>query len=425
MMKFTIKSKALIPLSVILIVSCILLGSFSLNEISKLGEKLIGKQALSIVQALSYQIDGDKFEDLSKRQNEADPYLLKLNNLLQQVKDDTGCTYIYTMIKVDDRNYMYIATSDEESSLGDAEDVTDYDYTFKDSMNNGTSGYTKVEPDPEYGRMLSAVVPIKNSSGDVVGILACDFLANTINDQIDYARLPIIVSTIIIILLSCITIYIAINILFNLFEKITKATEKVSDSDLTFKINDNSNDEFGNLASNFNIMIEKLNYLIYGIRNISEIIDGNASRISTMSEEVYHSVNCTSEYINKITDITILIDSIEKKANLLSLSASTEAARAKDAGKVFSVVTDEMIKLSEMTTSSVNDIVKMINNVCSEISLVINNFKFLIKKIHEQNAISDDSIIPFEEIVNELEALVPQIKNIANKIILLNEYTYI
>ena len=51
-------------------------------------------------------------------------------------------------------------------------------------MNEGISGYTKIEPDYKYGDMLSTVVPIKNSSGEVVGILACDFLAKIIAEKI-------------------------------------------------------------------------------------------------------------------------------------------------------------------------------------------------------------------------------------------------
>lgn len=504
-MKFTIKSKALILLSAVLLIFGILLGAFSTNELFKLGENLIGKQALSIVQTFSYQIDGDEFEKLSKTMDESDPYLLKLNKLMQQVKDETGSTYIYTMIKADNGNYMYIATSDEESSLGDTEDVTNYDNVFKDSMNKGTSGYTKVEPDPEYGSMLSAVVPIKNSSGKVVGILACDFLANTISEQINYVRLAVIIGTIIMLIISGVVTYIAIGILFKRLEKIIKATEKVANGDLTIKIDDNGKDEFGRVASNFNSMIEKLNYLIMGIRNISQIIDTNASNLSAISEEVCSSVSSTGEYIgkinkgisdeneallqikkfvttfgnnldemtlsvknienytekisvkstkgnnaiqqlsdstknvsdtfnetkfkimnldeslNKINDITVLINGIAEKTNLLALNSAIEAARAGEAGKGFSVVADEIRKLSEMTKSSANGIVEMINNISSETLLVLKNFKFLSEKIYEQSTISDDSMLAFKDIINEVEAIVPQIKNITNKAILLNE----
>ena len=85
--------------------------------------------------------------------------------------------------------------------IGDTEDVSDYDREFKDAMDSGVSGYTKIKPDSKYGDMLSAIVPIKNSSGEVVGILACDFLANAIAEKITNIKWTIIILTGIMLIL--------------------------------------------------------------------------------------------------------------------------------------------------------------------------------------------------------------------------------
>lgn len=75
--------------------------------------------------------------------------------------------------------------------------------------------------------------------------------------------------------------------------------------------------------------------------------------------------NLTSQS-NEIGNIVSLISKISAQTNLLSLNASIEAARAGEHGRGFSVVAQEVKKLSEQTADSSKQITSMIKTIQTE-----------------------------------------------------------
>ncbi len=70
-----------------------------------------------------------------------------------------------------------------------------------------------------------------------------------------------------------------------------------------------------------------------------------------------------TSHVHQITEI---ITSVAHRTNLLSLNASIEAARAGEAGRGFSVVADEIRKLSESAGKSADEISKLVHEIQSE-----------------------------------------------------------
>ncbi len=94
-------------------------------------------------------------------------------------------------------------------------------------------------------------------------------------------------------------------------------------------------------------------------------------RAESTSGKVFE-LEAKTRHVHQITEI---ITSVAHRTNLLSLNASIEAARAGEAGRGFSVVADEIRKLSESAGKSADEITQLMHEIQADTAMVADEMR--------------------------------------------------
>lgn len=94
-------------------------------------------------------------------------------------------------------------------------------------------------------------------------------------------------------------------------------------------------------------------------------------RAESTGEKVFE-LEAKTRHVHQITEI---ITSVAHRTNLLSLNASIEAARAGEAGRGFSVVADEIRKLSESAGRSADEINQLMHEIQADTAMVADEMR--------------------------------------------------
>jgi methyl-accepting chemotaxis protein len=137
----------------------------------------------------------------------------------------------------------------------------------------------------------------------------------------------------------------------------------------------------------------------------SNEVVAEAVRRAAKADEAAQSLSIVSQSIN---DIIKLIQEIASQISLLALNATIESARAGEAGKGFAVVASEVKNLAHQTTTATKDIAKQIEavqNASKDVSEVLISIKDAIAHVSQYSsgiasAVEEQSAVTNEIAVN-------------------------
>ncbi|AVQ46410.1 methyl-accepting chemotaxis protein [Clostridium botulinum] len=152
-----------------------------------------------------------------------------------------------------------------------------------------------------------------------------------------------------------------------------------------------------------NVSNKDMKELLNSIENLTKVFENFETKIWTMESNV-----------QKINEITNLINDIAEKTNLLALNAAIEAARAGESGKGFAVVAEEIRKLAEMSRKSSEDIYNIVNGVLEDTKDMVKSSNEVNEKLNGQKSTADEAMNSFMEISKSVTNMIPKIRNINN-----------
>lgn len=129
-------------------------------------------------------------------------------------------------------------------------------------------------------------------------------------------------------------------------------TERLVDD--VFVSLDNSQREIENAKIDFNELIQQV------------------SMVSKVFDEFLKLISDIQTHYNSIQGFATIINGIAQQTNLLSLNAAIEAARVGEAGKGFTVVANEIKKLSVDTQKNAKDIMNSLQNLTTSMDQLVN-----------------------------------------------------
>jgi signal transduction histidine kinase len=108
------------------------------------------------------------------------------------------------------------------------------------------------------GTWLSAIAPLKDSSGNVVAVLSIDQDVYYYNNALREAEKTIFIAAIVSLLSGGLFFFLLTQPIIQRIKMLIVGTTKISYGDLSYKIDLNGNDELGSLATAFNTMTKRL-----------------------------------------------------------------------------------------------------------------------------------------------------------------------
>lgn len=156
--------------------------------------------------------------------------------------------------------------------------------------------------------------------------------------------------------------------------------------------------------------------------SLKEILD-----VVDAINDIQESTNETVEYMNRlgaaveqVTYILQTVENIAKQTHMLSLNASIESARAGEYGKGFTVVAEEIRKLSEGSKSSVDEISNLVGSISLEMDHLKNRVNNDLVNVNKSVACSKN----VENSLNRIQMSFDKMQDMMHNIIKVSQEEY-
>jgi len=398
-MKKTIQlqTQILLFFTLIILIFCAVTTTLSVRKSFSVASDIFAREGIALVKKAVAMINGDKFEALSKTMDENDPYYEETRLELFSMWEESSALYLFTVAQ-GGRDYRYIIDgsgekgSDTFSNLGDETDPSDIDPEFLSTWQTGTGQTTGLHRS-EWGYLVSAYEPIKNSRGTVVGIIGCDFDAAFLFDSV---RAQIIEQVVLGLVFAGIGVGVMLLLTRPIFIRLGKVSEIFTDiaqgdGNLSARITIKRNDEIGTMAGLFNQCLDKISELII-------LIKDQSINLTNVGHELSENMNQTAAAIMEITNnIKHIKGQAASQSESVTETTATMERVVENIDRLNTQVEDQTESVSQSSTA----IEQMLANIQSVTNTLVKNTENVERLI----AASDVGRTSLEEVSGDIQEI--------------------
>lgn len=406
----------------------------------------LGNKSLKIAKTGANEIDIEEFKKLNAPEDEKTESYNTMREKLNTIREMSGAKFLFTMKKDSSGNYIYIVdgldySSEDISHLGDsAENI----YGKFDLAYSGSPYIADKIEVSEWGKLVSSLYPLKDSSGSIVGLIGADYdVAAEYDALIEMRTKIILIAMLSMAIASAIAIFISRKISKPIV-KTTSLINKIAALDLSYdesysELSKNS-DETGVMAKSLTQMRDTLSNMVHIIKSSSDEIDNQAAGLSAVAGQMASATATISDAIqevavgagaqaNDLTNITEILNrfsqhiedmghsiedissgskSIQCNASKGSIDMHELSNSVESVGKSFNEFTSKISILGDRL-SQINKITEIINGIASQTSLLALNASI-------ESARAGEAGSGFAVVAEEIRKLAEQSKNSAENI---------
>lgn len=293
--RFSIRWKILIPITLLIIAMCVILGVNAYKRM-KTGMIQLGVEEAQMAASMAqFMVNGDDLANMGGDFENTEEYQRILASL-RQIQSICGIAFLYTLHTEDNASLYYGIDTDESAARKHPGDAFAGGYAEFAEVFAGqeyVQDYIDVTAD---GKLISAYLPIRDSAGKVTAVLGCDYDASYVAGRIEGARNSILQISAFCLVLALLIVNLLVG---GIMKSLNKVDHKIYDlvhneGDLTQKLDISSGDELERIAGNVNMLLEH-------IRGIMLNISANSTKLGESTGTIAQSLVSAKDHISDIS----------------------------------------------------------------------------------------------------------------------------
>ncbi|MDM5297211.1 methyl-accepting chemotaxis protein [Bacillus pumilus] len=294
-----------------------------------------------------------------------DPLYIELKKNFTELQENHSLENLYLLSNKGGKERIIVLTNEDNDF--------DQDYPFSDEMKQALSQDQVIKSDiykDSFGTHKSVFLPLKDSDGEMTGILGIDLDASVVPETTKKLTIYISVASAIVLIGGLLFSFIMGRRIAKPARSLMETANRIADGDLTGTVEVESKDEIGQLAASFQKMQERIKELIAKISNSSNEVSKMSAQLRTvtnessqsaqqvseaminMSEGINDSVANITDCTTSVAEIDTQIEGVTKEVGEMTSVSSNVQEQSESGQKLVQHVLEHLNVLHDMMTNS-------------------------------------------------------------------------